>query len=421
MSEKTTQPSNTLIPMLFIGALFFIFGFVTWLNSILIPYLKISCQLSDFAAMLVTFAFYIAYTVMALPSAWLLNKTGLKKGMSVGLWLMAVGTAMFIPAAITRIYPLFLSGLFLVGSGLAVLQTASNPYITVIGPEESAAKRISIMGICNKVAGALAPLILAYFILQDVDHFMQELAGMTDIDKNLALDALARRVIAPYSGITIVLILLGFGIKASPLPEISQSEETAEESELARKKTSILQFPHLIFGVIALFFYVGVEVIAGDTIINYGVSLGIPVEKAKLFTTATLIFMIVGYLAGTALIPRFLKQRTALIISAILGIIFSLCVVVFSGFQSVLFVALLGLANALVWPAIWPLAISGLGRFINIGSALLIMAISGGAILPLLWGKLSDSFGSHQAYWVLIPGYLVILLFATRGYKWKKA
>ncbi|OFY57388.1 MAG: glucose/galactose MFS transporter [Bacteroidetes bacterium RBG_13_46_8] len=433
-----SSKSNYVLSIAIIGGFFFIFGFVTWLNGILIPYFKISCELTDFEALIVAFSFYISYTIMALPAAWLLKRTGFKNGMMAGLMVMAVGTLVFVPAAITRTYALFLTGLFIMGTGLAVLQTASNPYITILGPRETAAVRISIMGICNKLAGAIAPLILAYFILNDGDAFIKNLEGLNDAARNTALDSLARRVINPYLVMSGVLFLLGLLVKFSPLPEIDMEPEQEDADRSA--KTSILQFPHLIMGVVALFFYVGAEVIAGDTIIRYGLALGIPLESAKYFTSMVLIAMIVGYSAGIMLIPKVISQRTALLGCALLGIVFSLLALfVPAGLQlnmpfidlmtfskvtitiplTVLFIALLGLANALVWPAIWPLAIHNLGGFIKTGTALLIMAIAGGALLPLLWGKLSDTLGSQLAYVILLPCYLIILYYAVRGYKLK--
>jgi len=407
-----------LLSISIIGVLFFIFGFVTWLNGILIPYLQIACELTTFQALYVAFAFYISYTIMALPSSWVLKKTGFKNGMMVGLFVMAIGTLIFIPAAMSRTYLLFLVGLFVMGTGLAILQTASNPYITIIGPIESAAKRISIVGICNKVAGAVAPLILAYFILNDGDAFVESLKNMDIAAKSAALDELAARVIPPYVVMTIILVLLGILIKFSPLPEIEdEAEENIDDAVTAKKW--IIQFPHLILGVLALFFYVGVEVIAGDTIIRYGMSMGIPISTAKVFTSLTLTAMIVGYVLGILLIPKILDQRKALIISAVLGIVFSIAAMFTPAMISVTFIALLGLANALVWPAVWPLALHNLGKFIKVGSALLVMAISGGAILPLVWGKFADILNPQVAYWVMIPSYLFILFFAVKGYKLK--
>jgi MFS transporter, FHS family, L-fucose permease len=431
------------ISITIIGIFFFIFGFVTWLNGILIPYLKIACEISNFQSLFVAFAFYISYTVMALPSSWILKKTGFKSGMSVGLIVMALGSLVFVPAAMTRTYGLFLAGLFIMGTGLAILQTASNPYITIIGPRETAARRISIMGICNKLAGAIAPLVLAYFIFSDGDAFIKGLEGMDAAAKASALDGLASRVIGPYIVMAVVLFLLGLLIRFAPLPEIEDEEETEEELAAIAGKTNIFQFPHLILGAIALFFYVGVEVIAGDTIIRYGMALGVPIGSAKYFTSLVLVAMVIGYVIGIVLIPKVISQKNLLALSAVSGIVFSglaimipasaeirfpfIDLMTFSGVElvlpyTVLFIAFLGISNAIVWPAIWPLAIHGLGKFIKTGSALLIMSIAGGALLPLLWGYLSDAWSAQQAYWIAIPCYLMILYFAVYGHKvrrWK--
>ncbi len=412
------ETNKNLLPLIIIGSLFFILGFITWLNGMLIPHLKTACELTNFQSLFVTFAFYISYTLAALPASWILDKIGFKKGISFSLWIMALGTLIFIPAATTRIYVYFLAGLFIIGSGMALLQTAINPYITILGPIESAAKRISIMGIANKLAGAIAPLALAYFIVKQGDEsIINSLPSLSINEKNTVLNELANRVIIPYIVMSIVLILIGIAIKFTNLPNINTENENDKKTDSETQKTSILQFPYLILGAITLFFYVGVEVIAGDTIIRYGQSIGIPLETAKLFTTYTMISMLLGYILGIVLIPKIISQHKALQYSAILGVVFTLAAIFTNGFTSVLFIALLGIANALVWPAVWPLAIHGLGKFINTGSALLIMAISGGAILPLLWGKISDLSNSQNAYWVMIPAYLFILFYAIKGYK----
>lgn len=416
-TSQTPENNNYMRPIIIIGVLFFIFGFVTWLNSVLIPYLKIACELNNFESYLVAFAFYISYFVMAIPSAWVLKVTGFKKGMSVGLLIMAVGALVFVPAAMTRIYSLFLLGLFIQGTGLAVLQTASNPYITILGPRESAAKRISIMGICNKVAGAIAPIVLGAITLTGVDALVDRLDSMDAIQKAAELDALASRVITPYIVMVVVLVILAVMVYFSGLPEVDTDKEDATVAAANVKKTSILQFPHLMFGVFAMFLYVGVEVMAGDTVIAYGAAQGIALSTAKFFTTYTLVAMIVGYGIGILTIPRYISQEKALQVSAILGIIFSLAAIFTDGFTSVLFISLLGLANALVFPAIWPLAIAGLGRFTKVGSSLLIMALAGGAVLPLLYGWLADVIDPKQAYWILVPSYLYIWYYATSGHK----
>ena len=418
------QSKSNFLPIVILGVLFFIFGFVTWLNGTLIPYLKIACELNYFQSLLVAFAFYISYFVMALPSSWVLKKTGFKNGITVGLLVMAGGALLFIPAANAREYALFLTGLFIIGTGLSILQTASNPYITIVGPIESAAQRISIMGICNKVAGVIAPIMLGAVILHDADALIIELETMDAAAKTVRLDELAARVILPYSLMAAVLVGLALMIRFSPLPAIEQEEDETTHQPVTAGKTSVWQFPSLVLGVITLFLYVGAEVIAGDTIGNYGQSQGIPLSEAKNFTAYTLTAMVIGYILGIICIPRFISQSKALAASAVVGIIFSLLVVFTSGYTSVLFVALLGLANALVWPAVWPLAIHGLGQFTKTGSALLIMAIAGGALLPLLYGRLADieGIGTRQAYWILVPCYLFIWFYSVKGYKmaaWK--
>jgi len=404
--------------IIIIGALFFIFGFVTWLNSVLIPYLKIACELNNFESYLVAFAFYISYLVMAIPSAWVLKATGFKKGMSVGLLIMAVGCLIFIPAATSRTYVLFLLGLFVQGTGLAILQTASNPYITILGPRESGAKRISIMGICNKVAGAIAPIILGSIVLSEADTLVNRLNGMDAVQKATELNELASRVITPYIIMTVILLILAVLIYFSGLPEIDTDKEDETVAVANTNKTSILQFPHLIMGTLAMFLYVGVEVMAGDTVISYANNAqGIPLDTAKFFTSCTLVAMIVGYIIGILTIPKYIKQEKALQISAVLGVILSVVAIFTDGYVSVLCVSLLGLANALVFPAIWPLAIADLGRFTKIGSSFLIMALAGGALIPLAYGRLADVLDLQQAYWIMVPCYLFIWYYAVSGHK----
>jgi len=416
---------SVISPVIIIGTLFFIFGFVTWMNGVLIPYLKIACQLNNFESYLVATAFYIAYLLMAKPSAWVLKLFGFKNGMAAGLVIIAIGALIFIPAALTRIYAIFLLGLFVQGTGLAVLQSASNPYITIIGPPESAAKRISIMGIFNKSAGVLAPLALGSVILTNIDAFTAKLPTLGSDAKAAALNELASRVILPYVLIVIVLVILAVLIYFSGLPEIDTDHEDEAVAAANSGKSSILQFPHLIIGVFALFFYVGAEVIAGDSIINYGVAHHVPLSQARYFASGTLICMVIGYFAGIAFIPKYISQQKALVYSAVLGLIFTTLALFMPKYASITCIALLGLANSLMWPAIWPLALSGLGRFTKIGSSLLVMGIAGAAVFPPLYGLLVDksknALGAEAAaqvsYWILIPIYLFILYFAAIGYK----
>jgi FHS family L-fucose permease-like MFS transporter len=404
-------------PIIIIGALFFVFGFVTWLSAVLVPYLKIACELNNFQSYLVAFSFYIAYFFMSVPSGWLLEYTGYKKGMTAGLVIMAIGSVVFVPAALTRTYGLFLTGLFIQGAGMALLQTASNPYVTIIGPIESAAKRISIMGICNGVAGVLAPAILGFITLKGADEVVQKITTMTADQKNMELDALAFRVILPYILIMAALFLLALFLYFSNLPDIDAEEENAMADEAVISKTSIFQFPHLLIGVFTIFLYTGVEVIAGNTIISYGVYLNIPIATAKFFSSFTIFAMLVGYVIGIITIPKYLEQKNALVISSVLGLIFALMALLTSGFISVMFIALLGLANSLMWPSIWPLAITELGRFTKIGSSMMVMAISGAAVIPLLYGRIADISTPKTAYWIVIPIYLFVFYYAWKGHR----
>lgn len=419
-----TQRTNTTA-IFIIGFLFFIFGFITWLNGSLIQFLTLVCQLeSDVQAFFVTFAFYMAYFFLAIPSSVILKRTGFKKGMALGLLVMAIGSLIFIPAAKERSFGLFLTGLFIQGMGLALLQTASNPYISIIGPIESAAQRISIMGICNKIAGISSPLILSAVLLKNANTLEENINKATSIaEKEELLNALSARVINPYIILAVVLALLAFLLLKSPLPEPpAEQEEATTSTNTASHKKSIWDFPHLLLGALCIFLYVGVEVMAGDAIGIYGKAMGMPLDETKKFTSFTLAAMLVGYIIGIFTIPKFISQQAALRVSALLGIVFSIGVFITSGYTAIIFIALLGLANALMWPAIWPLAIDKLGKFTKTGSALLVMGIAGGAIIPLIYASLKKEDGlnmpNHTAFFIcMLPCYLYILYYSIKGYK----
>ena len=433
MTKTTTIEASaiskrqTFISILIIGLLFFIFGFVSWLNAILIPYFKIACELTNFESYLVTFAFYISYFIMSVPSAFLLKKVGFKKGMMIGFWTMALGAFIFVPAALTRTYEIFLIALFTIGAGLAVLQTAANPYITILGPKESAAQRISIMGICNKGAGIIAPLIFAAVVLKATDTTLfQELSTMNEAAREAALDELIRRVIIPYTCAGTVLFILGLIVRNSPLPEIDTEHESPEVATANIDKKSIVQFPHLMLGALAIFLHVGTQVIAIDTIIGYANSMHISLLEAKVFPSYTLFATICGYIIGIICIPKFIKQVNALRICTLLGAVLTLLIIFTRGEInflnhtadiSIWFVVLLGLANSLVWPGIWPLALDGLGRFTKLGASIMIMGLCGNAILPLFYGYFADLFDLRLAYWVLFPCYLYLVFYAFYGHR----
>jgi len=391
------------------AGLFALFGCVTWLNGVLIPFLKLVCQLDTFEALLVTFAFYIAYFVMALPSARVLAVTGYRHGMALGLGIMAVGTLAFLPAALMRSYGVFLTGLFIQGTGLCLLQTAANPYVIILGPPESAARRVSIMGVCNKLAGAISPMVLGALVF----------AGFGQIESSAhaalapaALSHLSHRLIAPYIVMAVALLVLTVGVERCGLPEPREppAEKERDGREGGRFRWS--RHPLLLFGFWALFFEMAVEVIAGDTIVLYGQAMHFPIQTARFFASLTLAAMVIGYLVGIALIPKRVSQERALALSAGLGVVLTVAIAATHGIVSVLFVASLGFANAVLWPAIFPIALTGLGEHTKTGAAVMIMAIIGGAVVPPAYGLLARVVGNQMAYLALVPMYGIMLSYA---------
>lgn len=423
---------SSLLPMMIIGGLFFIFGFITWLNGALVPFLQIVCNLNEIQAILIASTFYFAYVVMALPMAKVLDIIGYRKSMSVGLGMISLGCLMYIPAAQAQSFALFLSAQFTLGTGLTLLQTASNPYIVKIGPEETAAVRISIMGILNKLAGVIAPMIFTALVLGEfADVSAKSVALMGEAERAAKISTLADGLIYPYLGMAIVLAILGLALLKSSLPELNLNESSEAEPGANHGHDSLFAFPHLILGAMTLFVYVGVEVIAGDTIGLFGSQLGL--ANATTLTSFTMAFMVIGYVMGLILIPRVMTERHALLGSAIIGMVLSVAVVFSSASDvwvsellwgwlgiapvpnTITFIAFLGFANAIVWPAVWPLALKGLGSLTAKASALLIMGIAGGAILPLVYGGLSELMGNQAAYWLMLPCYMFIFYYALIG------
>ncbi|MBR1706238.1 MAG: sugar MFS transporter [Bacteroidales bacterium] len=416
-----------------LGGLFFVFGLVSWVNSILVPYFKVACDLhTDVQGYLVTFAFYIAYLVMTIPASAFLGRVGFKRGVQYGLWLLALGALLFVPAALARTFALFLVALFTMGTALAILQTAANPFVTIIGPRESAARRISIMGICNKFAGIVAPLLFAAVVIHPEDRTTMDLVAsgaLTGAAKEAALDAMIRSVIPPYAVLAVLLVLFGWGFYRSSLPDLHPDKENASAGGQDRR--SVLSYPYLVLGVLALFAHVGSQQISISTIIDYAGTMGIDLVAAKVFPSYTLACIMGGYLIGVVLIPRYLSQQKALLLCTVAGLVLS-CLVLFAhgtvhfaGFDadlSIWMLVLLGIPNSLIYAGIWPLAIRGLGRWTSLGSSLLVMALCGNAVLSLLYGFEADRLGRHDAYWLLIPCFLYMVFYAVYGHKiehWK--
>lgn len=420
-ATAAATPRDSLVPILVVGALFFIFGFVTWLNGPLIQFVELAFELDTVNAFLVLMVFYLSYFFLALPSSAILRRTGMKNGMALGLLVMAAGALVFGEFVVRRWYPGALGGLFVIGAGLALLQTAANPYISILGPIDAAAQRIAFMGICNKTGGLLAPLVIGALVLHGMGDLRAQVAAADEAARASLLDAFAARVHVPYIAMALLLGALGLWIARSPLPEIRPAEANAAIVDPARRD-GLLAFPHLWLGALCLFLYVGVEVMAGDAIGTYGRGFGLPPDETKFFTSFTLAAMLAGYLVGLLLIPRHVSQARYLGWSAVLGALLTLGAFLTTGYVSVGFVAALGFANAMMWPAIFPLAIAGLGRLTETGSAVLIMGIAGGAIVPQLFAWLRERHDFQLVFAaIMLPCYLYILYYARRGCRVRRA
>lgn len=401
-----TKQQNFAVPLAFIGLMFFSIGFALGINSYLIPVLKGTLDISSAESYLLLAATFIPFLIFGYPASLLIKVIGYKKTMAFSFFLFAVAFGLFIPSAKTESFALFLVASFISGMGNAFLQASVNPYTTILGPIESAAQRISIMGICNKLAWPIAPLFLSFVIGKNIE-------AVTTSDLTL-----------PFYIIVAVFILLGLISFVAPLPEVkAQGEESSEEAaktstNSTTDKTSVLQFPHLLFGVLALFFYVGVETISLATMVDYAKELGIAdTQIGKLAGFIPSIGMIIGYTCGAILIPKVISQSTALRICSLLAVFGTIAVGLAPAEYSIYFISFMALGCSLMWPAIWPLAMDGLGKFTKTGASLLTMAIAGGAVLPLIFGTLKDTYGMQNAYWLCLPCFLFILYYGVSGYK----
>ncbi len=403
-----------------LGGLFFIMGFFTWLNGPLITFVRLAFEQTDVGSFLILMVFYLSYLVLALPASWILRRTGLKKGLSLALTIMAVGAATFGEFATRRWYPGALTGLFVIGGGLAVLQTAINPYVSMLGSLDGAARRIALMGICNKGAGILAPLLIGSLVLRGIGDLSSQLEAASAAQRTQMLDAFAAKIHLPYLLMAGLLLVTAIAVLASPLPEIKASEVNTASANAPDGSggRGITAYPHLWLGVVCLFLYVGVEVIAGDAIGVYGRGFGLPLDQTKFFTAFTLAAMLLGYVCGLLAIPRITSQEGYLRASALLGVVLVAGAFLTKGYVSVGFVAALGFANAMMWPAIFPMAIRGLGRATETGSALLIMGIAGGAVIPETFGVLKQNHDFQAVFAALTaPCYLYIFWYAWRGHR----
>jgi fucose permease len=395
-----------LIPLIIVGTLFFLLGFSLGINGLLIPYLKKAFSLSHAESYLVLTATFSAFVIFGYPSGVLIQKIGYRRGIVLSFFLFAVGLYLFVPSAGLESFPLFLLASFISGTGNTLLQAAINPYITILGPIESAAKRMCIMTICNRSGWAIAPVFLAIFI---------DIAGL-----NVQLSDL----FLPFYIIVGIFVLLGILTWFSPLPEIKAigedekdaSTESAEINEFVASKKSVFRFPHLLLGVITLFFYVGIDTLVLVTPVDFAETIGL--RNPERYTLYSVVAISAGCILGILLIPNYMSQLMGLRIGSIAGLVFSAFIPLLPAQIAIYVLPLIGFSTCLVWGAVWPLAISNLGKYTKIGSSILVSAIVGGAVLPLIFGYLKDLTGNiQQAYWLFFPSILFIVFYAFLGYK----
>lgn len=387
-------------PIVILGTMFFAIGFALGINSYLIPLLNQALEISSAESYLVLAATFSAFLIFGYPASLVIGKIGYKKTMALSFLLFSIGFFLYIPSAKMESLTLFLVASFISGMGNTFLQATVNPYVTILGPIESAAKRMSIMGIANKLAWPIAPMFLALVIGKSVNE-----VSLSDTQ-------------LPFLIIIGVFLLLGVLALLAPLPEVKaagEDEDSVDDCPYAAKKTSVWQFPHLLLGVLALFLYVGVETISLGTLVDYAESLNLP--NPEYYAWIAPVGMVIGYVAGIILIPKYLSQSKALLIVSVIAILGSLMVVLTPPEMSIYFVVFMALGCSLMWPAIWPLAMTDLGRFTKAGSSLMVIAIVGGALIPTIYGFVKDAFGAQNAYWVAVPIFLYILYYALKGHK----
>ena len=397
----TQNKQNFAIPLAFVGMMFFAIGFALGINSFLIPVLKSTLSLPAGVAYLLLAATFVPFLIFGYPASKTIAKIGYKRTMALSFLIFAIGFVLFVLSAKQESFSLFLLASFISGAANAYLQASVNPYITILGPLDSAAKRMSIMGICNKLAWPVAPLFFSLLVADKTNVQISDLY-------------------LPFYIIITVFVILGLISLFAPLPEVKAAGEdggSTEDCPYAANKTSIWQFPHLWLGAITLFIYVGVETLSLSTAVDYASSLNL--DNPDFYAWIPSIGMVIGYICGIIFIPKYLSQDMAMRICAVIGVIGSLVLVLLPGEISIWAIFLLALGCSLMWPALWPLAMADLGKFTKSGSALLTMAIAGGAVIPTIFGILQDEniLGTQGAYWLALPCFLFILYYGVAGYK----
>ncbi len=402
-------------PLATVTTLFFMWGFLTCLNDILVPHLKSIFDLSYAEIMLIQFAFFGAYFIFSIPSAKLVDSIGYQRSMVVGLLTMGAGAFLFVPAASVPSYPLFLGALIVLAAGITCLQVAANPYVTVLGKPETASSRLNLTQAFNSLGTFLAPFFGGLLILSAAPKTMTEIRAMApDVLQAYRLHE-AATVKMPYVGLGIALVLLAVAIGSFKLPTIEHAQHKVGE----KVNDSIWHHPNLIFGAVAIFVYVGGEVSIGSFLVNYfgQPEIGGLTEKvAASFVAFYWGGAMVGRFIGSALLQK-MSTRGLLGICAVCAAALVAISMLTTGHTAMYSIILVGLFNSIMFPSIFTLGVAELGPLTGDGSGVMIMAIVGGAIIPVAQGWVADHIGIHHAFFLPVICYLYILFFALSGSK----
>ncbi|MDE3174308.1 MAG: L-fucose:H+ symporter permease [Gemmatimonadota bacterium] len=407
-----------VLPLILVTSLFLLWALGVNLNDILIPHLKRAFGLTDFESSLIQTAFFGGYFTMALPAGWWMRRVGYRRGIITGLLVCAVGAFLFIPASYLRLYPFFLLALFVMASGQCFLEVGANPYVTTLGPEETAPWRLNAAQSANSVGAVITPIIGAAFILTGADSAGTNTAAMSPAQLDAFRAMEAGMVRGPYLVIAGIFLFMAFLFWRSHLPEVAEAP-AAEPSAAVASRASILSHGHLVRGVVAQFFYVGAQVGAASFVIRF-VEHTVPGTPDRL-AARFLMYHLIGFMVGrffSAGILKYIRAPNLLAVFAVGGIAAGAAAVGGSGMLAVWMVVLLGFFNSMMFPTIFALSLEGLGGADRkFGASLLVMSIVGGAVLPAIMGLLSDRTSIQTAFLVPIACYAYVLYFALLGHR----
>lgn len=413
--DATAPAVNTRVALAVVTTVFFMWGFLTCLNDILIPHLKAVFELNYARAMLVQFTFFGAYFLMSLPAGRLVAHLGYKKGIVAGLVIAGIGALGFWPAAHLRIYEAFLAALFVLATGITVLQVAANPYVALLGPENTASSRLTLAQALNSLGTAIAPIFGGMLILNSAVKSADQLAALPAAEQLAYRVQEAHSVQGPYVGLAVVLFLLAMFVFLFRLPALTEATEQADHKKHTLGEA--LRHPHVLFGVLAIFFYVGAEVAIGSFLVNY-LSMpqigGFSEQEATKYVSAYWTLAMVGRFIGSALLAKF-PPRTLLALFALACVALLLLTMSGAGSLAVYSVVAIGLFNSIMFPTIFALGIERLGPLTGKASSLLIMAIVGGAVVPFAQGLLADRIGVQHAFVLPLLCYGYIVWYGLRG------